>query len=61
MSVRSLLPAAGVIFLAGCMVGPKYKQPAAAVPPPARMPLKRITYRPSDITLRNDKSRRIVT
>ena len=33
MSFRFLLPAAGVIFLAGCMVGPKYKQPAAAVPP----------------------------
>jgi NodT family efflux transporter outer membrane factor (OMF) lipoprotein len=33
MSFRSLLPAAGVIFLAGCMVGPKYKQPTAAVPP----------------------------
>jgi NodT family efflux transporter outer membrane factor (OMF) lipoprotein len=33
MSFRFLLPAAGVIFLAGCMVGPKYKQPTAAVPP----------------------------
>ena len=33
MSFRFLLPAAGVIFLAGCMVGPKYKQPAASVPP----------------------------
>jgi NodT family efflux transporter outer membrane factor (OMF) lipoprotein len=33
MSFRSLLPAAGVIVLAGCMVGPKYKQPAVAVPP----------------------------
>ena len=33
MSFRFLLPAAGVIFLGGCMVGPKYKQPAAAVPP----------------------------
>src|ERR1700677_3627102 len=33
MSFRSLLPAAGVIFLAGCMVGPKYKQQSAAVPP----------------------------
>jgi outer membrane protein TolC len=33
MSFRFLLPAAGVIFLAGCMVGPKYKQPAAPVPP----------------------------
>ena len=33
MSFRFLLPAAGVIFLAGCMVGPKYKQPAVPVPP----------------------------
>src|ERR1700739_1824526 len=33
MSFRFLLPAAGVIFLAGCMVGPKYKRPAASVPP----------------------------
>ncbi len=33
MSFRFLLPAAGLIFLAGCMVGPKYKRPTAAVPP----------------------------
>jgi len=33
MSFRFLMPVAGVIFLAGCMVGPKYKQPTAAVPP----------------------------
>jgi NodT family efflux transporter outer membrane factor (OMF) lipoprotein len=33
MSFRFLLPAAGMIFLAGCMVGPKYKQPVASVPP----------------------------
>jgi NodT family efflux transporter outer membrane factor (OMF) lipoprotein len=33
MSFRFLLPAAGMIFLAACMVGPKYKQPAASVPP----------------------------
>ena len=33
MSVRFLLPSAALIFLGGCMVGPKYKQPAAAVPP----------------------------
>jgi NodT family efflux transporter outer membrane factor (OMF) lipoprotein len=33
MNCRFLLPAAGVIFLTGCMVGPKYKQPAASVPP----------------------------
>src|SRR3984885_3816195 len=32
MKIRFLLPAAGVIFLGGCMVGPKYKQPAASVP-----------------------------
>jgi NodT family efflux transporter outer membrane factor (OMF) lipoprotein len=33
MSFRFLLPAAGMIVLGGCMVGPKYKQPATAVPP----------------------------
>jgi NodT family efflux transporter outer membrane factor (OMF) lipoprotein len=33
MSLRFLLPASGVIFLVGCMVGPKYKQPAVPVPP----------------------------
>jgi outer membrane protein TolC len=33
MSFRFVLPAAGMVFLAGCMVGPKYKQPAAPVPP----------------------------
>ncbi len=33
MSFRFLLQATGVIFLAGCMVGPKYKRPAASVPP----------------------------
>src|ERR1700723_1056351 len=33
MSFRFLLPAAAVFFPGGCMVGPKYKQPAASVPP----------------------------
>jgi outer membrane protein TolC len=33
MSFRFLLLAAGMMFLAGCMVGPKYKQPAAPAPP----------------------------
>ena len=33
MNFRFLIPAAGVIVLCGCMVGPKYKQPAASVPP----------------------------
>ena len=33
MKIRLLLPAASVIFLGGCMVGPKYKQPTASVPP----------------------------
>jgi NodT family efflux transporter outer membrane factor (OMF) lipoprotein len=33
MSFRFLFPAASLVFLAGCMVGPKYKQPAIPVPP----------------------------
>ena len=33
MKIRLLLPAASVIFLGGCMVGPKYKQPTASAPP----------------------------
>jgi outer membrane protein TolC len=33
ISFRFLLLAAGMIFLAGCMVGPKYRKPAASVPP----------------------------
>jgi NodT family efflux transporter outer membrane factor (OMF) lipoprotein len=32
MSFRFLLPAASLVCLGGCMVGPKYKQPAAPVP-----------------------------
>ena len=33
MNSRVLLPVACLLLLAGCMVGPKYKQPTASVPP----------------------------